>query len=76
MINPVDHNAALATIDYLREQVAEYKAQLIKRDSYLTVKVEGNYWVYGSEKACQALQRILMEHLELTGRDVQRHDTT
>lgn len=70
-VNQTDYNAALATIDYLKETVEAYKQQLIRRDAYLTVKVEGNYWVYGSDKACAALQRILFEHLELTKRDVQ-----
>ena len=65
MVNEVDYNAALATIDYLRETVEQYKDQLKKRDTYTCVKVEGNMYVFGSEKACTALQRILIEHSEL-----------
>ncbi len=65
MINEVDYKAALATIEYLRETVEQYKDQLKKRDTYMCVKVEGNMFVYGSEKACAALQRILFEHSDL-----------
>jgi uncharacterized phage-like protein YoqJ len=70
MINQVDYNAALATIDYLRETVEQYKEQLKKRDTYTCVKVEGNFWVYGSEQACNALQKILLEHSRLVQSDV------
>lgn len=65
-----DYTAALATIDYLREQVQQYQDQLKKRDSYYSVKVTGNFWVYGSRGACDALQAILIEHQ--TKEDVQR----
>lgn len=65
MTNEVDYNAALATIEYLKETVEQYKEQLHKRDTYMCVKVEGNMFVYGSEKACTALQRILLEHSKL-----------
>lgn len=61
-VNQVDYNAALATIEYLRDTVAQYKDQLQKRETYTTVKVTGNYWVYGSDKACTTLQQILFEH--------------
>lgn len=60
-INEADYNAALATIDYLKEQVEEYKQQLIKRDTYYSIKVKDNYWVYGSKGAVQAVQDILFE---------------
>jgi len=67
MINEVDYNAALATIDYLKEQVQLYQDQLKKRDTYYSIKVKDNYWVYGSEKAVQAVQDVLFENLRLKG---------
>jgi len=67
MINQVDYNAALATIDYLKEQVQLYQDQLKKRDTYYSIKVKDNYWVYGSEKAVQAVQDVLFENLRLKG---------
>lgn len=67
MTNEVDYNAALATIDYLKEQVQLYQDQLKKRDSYYSIKVKDNYWVYGSEKAVQAVQDVLFENLRLKG---------
>jgi len=67
MTNEVDYNAALATIDYLKEQVQLYQDQLKKRDTYYSIKVKDNYWVYGSEKAVQAVQDVLFENLRLKG---------
>ena len=67
MTNEVDYNAALATIDYLKEQVQLYEDQLKKRDTYYTIKVKDNYWVYGSKKAVQAVQDVLFENLRLKG---------
>ena len=67
MINQVDYNAALATIDYLKEQIQLYQDQLKKRDTYYSIKVKDNYWVYGSEKAVQAVQDVLFENLRLKG---------
>jgi hypothetical protein len=67
MINEVDYNAALATIDYLKEQVQLYQDQLKKKDTYYSIKVKDNYWVYGSEKAVQAVQDVLFENLRLKG---------
>lgn len=64
-MNEADYNAAIATIEYLKEQVQLYQDQLKKRDSYYTIKVKDNYWVYGSEKAVQAVQDILFENLKL-----------
>lgn len=69
MSNLADYNAALATIEYLKEQVQLYQEQLKKRDSYYSIKVTGNFWVYGSRGACDALQAILIEHQ--TKEDVQ-----
>lgn len=65
MTNQADYNAALATIEYLKEQVQLYQDQLKKRDTYYSIKVKDNYWVYGSEKAVQAVQDILFENLRL-----------
>lgn len=65
MTNQTDYNAALATIEYLKEQVQLYQDQLKKRDTYYSIKVKDNYWVYGSEKAIQAVQDILFENLRL-----------
>jgi len=67
MTNEVDYNAALATIDYLKEQIQLYQDQLKKRDTYYSIKVKDNYWVYGSEKAVQAVQDVLFENLRLKG---------
>ena len=65
MTSEVDYNAALATIEYLKEQVQLYQDQLKKRDTYYSIKVKDNYWVYGSEKAVSAVQDVLFENLRL-----------
>ena len=60
-VNLSDYNALKATLEYQRDQLKLYKDQLLKRDSYYSIKVIGNYWLYGSEKAVQATQDLLFE---------------
>ena len=65
MTSEADYNAALATIEYLKEQVQLYQDQLKKRDTYYSIKVKDNYCAYGSEKAVSAVQDVLFENLRL-----------